>query len=713
MVSQIAWENISSDTIKAKSSGLSVFNFSGEKLPNTNNYPYYNWFFYSDFGKPRGENLIELREYAKSGFVNMVHNAIIKQVQDTEWIVRAVNPEEQEKYTFYIDLVTNLLKHPNRNGDTFESLWGYYLKDILEIDAGVMYKARNAKGFISELFVYDATRWTIGIDEHGLINKYFQYTFTKGSQPLSFESEDIIYGKIHGSPETFPYGWSPLQSIRQTVEVLIQSTRYNKEFFARNAIPDGLIYLDMDDDALKEYKNQWMSEMQGKPHKLGFVNYPVDIKTFNSSNRDMEWLQGQRWYHNIVFASYGLSPQEVGFYDQSSRATGESQERITVKNAIRPYLKHIESKINREIISEFFPKGETIPIEFKFMPKDHVQEKIEHDQTMAKIDRNIYTINEVRAIEGKNPVSWGDMPLTIAFRQPNQQLNQTDEQNSNQNSSRNRDDNRDNDLKDRDEDMDKFLDFDLIEDAQDYADFLKKNFDKWEEKIIKAVDSNLDSEVPKENKGFNEFIRRVFNIVNTIPFRKKLEFYVGRLMKEGLKEAENEINLDIPPTEEFKQRIKILSDQQLEGYHIEDEHWNGIKGVTHNLQVEIIKSVQEGISARKSLNKIKEDISEIMRKEKGGSVEGKITEGRTMRIARTETTRIKNTGRLQAFGDSGVKGRKMWVVSDDCKNCEFCKSLNGQKKEINESFVDFTGVEKIQPPRHPNCACMVKYIVEE
>ena len=127
-----------------------------------------------------------------------------------------------------------------------------------------------------------------------------------------------------------------------------------------------------------------------------------------------EWLDGQKWYHHAIFAAYGVSPQEVGFYENSNKATGESQERITVKNAVKPYLKLIEDKINREIIPELVGHDE---VKFKWFPKDDTAEKVKHEQMMAKLNANVYTINEVRAKEGLDPVEWGEQPMAMTFRE--------------------------------------------------------------------------------------------------------------------------------------------------------------------------------------------------------------------------------------------------------------------------------------------------------
>ena len=696
--------------LKSKlSRDVTLFNISEEKIV-VDKLPFVpNWFFSAALGQPRRVDLVELRKYAKSPWVQMVSNTIIKQVKDTEWKVVSKDKEDEIDYSDMINKITDFLNFPNQNGDTFDDIWGAYLKDILEIDAGVIVKARSTKGDLLQLFAHDGMRFLIKMEEHGLIEGYYQYSIRHpSSAPKFFEFNDIVYGRVTMNTEFFPYGWSPLQSIQQEVEVLIQSTRYNKEFFKRNAIPDAIISAQMESEQMKRAKANWENEIMGKPHKLAWINSPIELKQLSVSNKDMEWLEGQKWYHHIVFAAYGLSPQEVGFYEKSSRATGESQERISIKNAIRPYLSHIADKINREIIPEFYKKPQDIPIEFKWFPTDHTQEKVEHDQTMDKLKLKVYSVNEVRNKEGLDPVEWGEKPHEPApFTSPERP---EEERETRPIPPRRAEEETTEERKSK---IKKATEFEMEEEAVDYAEFLSKKFERWEEKILKAIDQHLKDEVPSEKKVFNDFIVKIFNTINTAGFKDKIGYFVGKHMKDGLNLAEEDLNMDIGISDYFRNRMKMLADQQIEGYNIRGKHWPGIKGVTRQLQHKIVQEVSESIRERKSLKDIKEKVKEIMAKEKGGEVKGKVTEGRTMKIARTEVTNMKNAGRLQAYQDSGVKGDKVWVTKKDNKVSDICQSLEGQRVGLFEPFIDFQGKEYMKPSSHPNCRCTIKMVVTE
>ena len=389
--------------------------FNADSSARVNNMPFLpSWFWTAKLGMPRNIDYYELRQYAKAPWVQMVKAAIKKQIMTIEWDIVNTDSEDEQVYEEDMLKAKTLLDQPNRNGQSFGELWGMFMDDVLDIDAGVIFKGRNGSGELVELYAHDGSKFLFDVEEHGIIQGYYQYSYKfPNNQPRFFDKKDIIYGKIGHNTDNYPYGWSPLQSIQQQLELMIQSDRYNKEFFKNNATPDGIVSIPMERESLERFKFAWQQEVKGKPHKLIFHNSEATFTPLATSNKDMEWLEGQKWYFHAIFAAYGLSPQEVGFYENSNRSTGESQERVSVKNAIKPYLKLITDKINREIIPEIVGHDK---IKFQFSPKDDAAEKIEHDQTMQKLAANVITINEVRRDNGLEPVEWGDQPMAMMMQ---------------------------------------------------------------------------------------------------------------------------------------------------------------------------------------------------------------------------------------------------------------------------------------------------------
>ena len=224
-----------------------------------------------------------------------------------------------------------------------------------------------------------------------------------------FEPEDLVY--FMENPSTYRlYGYSGVQAIQQIVDLLIQSVRYNKDFFVNNAIPDALISLpNADKDQLDQFKTDWNNNVKGKPHKVAFHNTDAKFNSMRVTNREMEWLKGSKWYMHLCFGVFGLSPAVVGYSDDVNRASQGGQERTSIVYAMKPRLYLAEKKVNTMIIPDFL-KQEQPKIKFKFMIKDVEEEERKHKNSMEAIDRGAITINEYRSEKGLDSVEWGDDP---------------------------------------------------------------------------------------------------------------------------------------------------------------------------------------------------------------------------------------------------------------------------------------------------------------
>lgn len=412
-----------------------------EKLPI---YP--QWYMSARLGQPRiNFNLTELRAFSKSSWVQMVQSSIKKTIQKTGYkIVLKDEDDSDDNITNYsedVKKINDFLEVINVNNEDINDLITASVSDITEIDAGAWVKIYSedsyTKGMIDHV---DATGQVVqrreelllkpygqrrllqvmdtdggmffkNVDIFKRLNGYYQYSFRHpASSPRYFSNDEICYFIMNRRADSV-YGFSPVQSVQQEIEVLMQSTRYNKEFFKNNAIPDGLLAVkNASTESLKKIKTDWKKEFKGKAHKFGFLKADAaELIQFSRNLKDMEWLEGQKWYFHLIFASFGLSPAEAGFYEDSNRSTQEGQERVSIKNAIEPYYDLFERKINREIIPEILQKPD-IKVKFKFFTEDKQAEQSLFDQQMEELKNDALTINEYRSDKGKDPVKWGDKP---------------------------------------------------------------------------------------------------------------------------------------------------------------------------------------------------------------------------------------------------------------------------------------------------------------
>lgn len=769
--------------IKTKPIATTFGSFLGvdENQPKIPVFP--EWFFAARLGQPRQSNLMEIRTFARSPWVQMALNTIKKEVKQVPYEIITVDEDEDiENYQEQADKLDDWLNHINSNNETIYDLMDAAITDIGEIDAGIWSKVYSVNSYsmqnvdvvdtqgkvtgnepritlndfkqreLLELWYADGASFLYDIDIFRRIRGYYQYSFKHPrAAPIFFYPDEITYFVMNRRSYTL-YGFSPTQAAQQEIELMMQSSRYNKDFFLKNMMPDGIFTLeDSDEDSIEGIKDDWQTAVQGKPHKLLFINAKGDLHVLNQTNRDMEWLDGQKWYFHVIFGMFGMSPAEVGFHEDVNRSTQEGQERVTVKNAIKPYLELFEKKINTEIIPEFFQEEKPL-IKIKFMPKDHVAEKIEFDQNMKEVEIGTMTPNEYRRTRGRGDVEGGDKP-----RQQQQFITF----NGNKDNQDNQDKNNPDEEKDKDKDKKKSLPLekpfagyknfadcvrknknkrdpeaycaevkrrsegksleelkkdidpgeDIIKESKSYDDFIVRNFDRWEKKAIAALNNieiakDLDIEV---EKTFGEFLQALFNGITSLVFLSGVKKFVKDSMLEGHDAAEKDIDKNIDISLAFDAKVKSLSDQELNGYTIHGKKWHGMKGVTAELRQNILNSVRDGVINKESREQLNQRVKDLF---------GSAKDAQAERIARTEVNRFLNEGKLQSYTDSEIEGRKTWLIVDDDVTSDICKRLErkyGTKGiGFDEPFLDEkTGKEFMNPPAHPSCRSILGYALPD
>lgn len=680
------------------------------------------WFFKSTYGQPRGVNIYELRQFAASPWAQMVTSTFRRRFFTTPLKVVNVDPEDKNDYVEERKILMDFARRVNSNNETLIDSLLPVVTDVAEIDAGAQIKVFSEDSYetqnvdlvdpygkivdtrpmrvlkplgqrtLVELWYADGSTILKQFDVYRRLQGYFQYSWIHNNpKPVFFERDQVAYYAINGTSYR-GYGFSPLQTVQQVVELLINATRWNKEFYKNNAMPAAVVSLmgGLSPEQVKVVQNQWEREFKGKSHKLLFQNSPVDVKPLQIGAREMEWLEGQAWYMHLVFGAYGVSPVEVGYHEKVNVGNQEGQERVTSRNGIEPYFRAFEQRLYADIVPELL-QMENPPVKYVFDYTDDAKSKEQHRRNMEKLDHNVMTVNEVRALEGLDPVEWGVEPQSERQAKMSLQAQQQDVPDPKVEPAQSR--------------QTKSLGTEpsVVEESEDYEEFFQKQVDKWESAAVSAIEK-VDLDVT--NKTFGEFLQQLANSINSSPFFNRVRKFVKESMKEGLAAAEEELGVQVGAGKRFNARVEALANQQLNGYLINGKMWHGIRGATTELRMDVLQAVEDGVRNKKSRSEIIADVRKIFR---GSSMSQAST------IARTETTRFINEGKLSGYVDSGIKGRKAWSVvpSNCCEECHEMEKRYGEKGiPFDDDFVTRDGTHMPYPPIHPNCRCVIEYRAE-
>jgi hypothetical protein len=140
-----------------------------------------------------------------------------------------------------------------------------------------------------------------------------------------------------------------------------------------------------------------------------FFKFPISstetkFVPFQISSKEMEVLSQQEWFTKIIWTAFGLTAEEMGFTENSNKATGETQTKLSKRKAVKPLLKSMQYAYNTQIVTEFFadeagniPGFGEIPVEFVWDDYDYEEDKKKHDLLEQEIRMGIKTPEQVAA----------------------------------------------------------------------------------------------------------------------------------------------------------------------------------------------------------------------------------------------------------------------------------------------------------------------------
>jgi phage portal protein BeeE len=419
------------------------------------------WLYKPPFGYPRKENIPLIRQLAKNPYVYAVVKTLCDQIASTDWDITLkdgveMTPELERMREEMIQFFDN----PNENKESFSDILRAVAKDIFEVDAGVIIKVFNQYGQMQQIFARDGGSFLKNPDIHGYMGNredfieamdinhlnqmygerkrdgqgnvlppdqqqekvhqmydtqystraaYFQYGAVAMALPVPFGRREVVY--ISQNPQSNSiYGLSPIQILADIITNLVYGSMYNLDFFMNNNMPEGMIQMiGADSDqitALRQRLDNVIREedpITGFTRRTGFkipiYNQEVKFTPFQLDPKAMQLIESQSWWTKIVWAAFGMTPDEMGFTENSNKAVSETQGAVYKRKAIKPLLKLFKYRIDKEIIPEW---GDVAfrSLEFKFDDYDLDEDLKKHSLYKMQLDMGINTPKLIAEEEG-------------------------------------------------------------------------------------------------------------------------------------------------------------------------------------------------------------------------------------------------------------------------------------------------------------------------
>lgn len=243
-----------------------------------------------------------------------------------------------------------------------------------------------------------------------LIDKYVLDFGGGQMNPITFDADEILHIR-QPNPQSFIFGFSPTEAAAYMVDVNAAQNRYFRDFYEKDATPDGIITapdgVELDADSQNEFVEQWIRWFGGpaKRRRVAFLDRGMKYEKMLVTAAEMQAAETSKTVREAIFAHFRVPLSKAGIGEGIiARSTIDAVNYTFSLDVIEPLVGNLEDQLKLDLYDVWFDPSIQLGHD-NMVPAD--------DQRQAEIDKiNIQsgktTLNEVRRREGRDAIAGGD-----------------------------------------------------------------------------------------------------------------------------------------------------------------------------------------------------------------------------------------------------------------------------------------------------------------
>ena len=545
-----------------------------------------------------------------------------------------------------------------------------------------LFVAYNGLGKPAELWPLDPTKVNITI-KNGIVQNY--RTMTSNGNKELLPNEIVPFKRFN--PKDIYRGIGTVEAARLAIDTDENAASWNNNYFYNSAEPSASLETAqaLNAEQIGQIRAKWEEVHSGanNAHKLAILHSGLSYKPTQLSHNDMQFLEQRRYSRDEIMAMFRVPKTVLGIVEDVNRANAEASDYVFAKRVIKPLLGLIADKLN-----EFYlPLWKLDPMKYRITFKDPVPQN--EELTLRKNDTGLkngyYTINEVRATEGLQPVDGGDVayiPLNMVPLSYGQSAN--------------------------------------ITDPNAAKGILRKSIEKTQGRRVRFVTNEVQKWAPKykelilSRKG--QIIRQLKDSKKSLSSKKKdvatdmvniLFMNIADTWLTEIEDTNKDLYRRVIAEAGIQALVQVGIDQTFDlknpravdwmALHALENATSVIDTIKREVKVRLVAGLDEGLSTFQ----IADSIGEFFDAE---------VDYRAQRIARTEVVGSYAEGSLEGYRQSGVVRMKAWMTVGDDRVEDECQMNEDQGPiALDASFASGQSA----PPVHPNCRCTLIPVVDE
>lgn len=214
-------------------------------------------------------------------------------------------------------------------------------------------------------------------------------------------------------------GLSPITQHRETVGLGLSHKKYAARFFGRGGNMSGIISTDarLDDRARETLTESWQASAHGmeNSHGTAVLDQGMKYQQISVSPKDAEYVQGGKLNAVQICSIFDVPPSLIHI-DSGVKFNNQEQQFIRfVQLTLTPWVKRIEQECKTKLISGL-ETNRRVKFNMNGLLRGDTAARKDFYHTM--LQDGVFSVNEVRALENKNPVDGGDVHLVQVNQYP-------------------------------------------------------------------------------------------------------------------------------------------------------------------------------------------------------------------------------------------------------------------------------------------------------
>lgn len=307
--------------------------------------------------------------------------------------------------------ISRLLTKPNEFQNR-SSFWLDMSSQLVRYNNCYCHIGREARGAPRYLTPLQGSQTRAEFDES---NRLVYPTTVNGDTSEVYPKADIFHAR--GAARDFINGDSPIHDVNEAIAMEIAAEAFGASFYGNGAVPMLVFQLmtGFKDWKTAEEREQFVQSVKDKlggENKYSAFVLPkgVELADKNKYSFDLQnaqFVEARKYQRTVIAGAFGVPPHLVGDLERATYNNVEQQDSDFTINVILPYVRILESALERDLLSEGELSAGLI-IRFNLDAVQRADFKSRQEGLQIQRLNGVISANEWRERENMNPVADDD-----------------------------------------------------------------------------------------------------------------------------------------------------------------------------------------------------------------------------------------------------------------------------------------------------------------